>query len=97
MTGGTLARLGGICGLLYVLLIAPAYIVGYPDAPTAQSGARDVVGYFGASPGTFVLANGTLAIFSSFFFVWFLGALHSLLRRAEGADGGLSSAALVGE
>ena len=57
MTGGGLARLGGICGLLYVLLIAPAYIVGY----------------FGASPGTFVFANGTLAVFSSFFFLWFFG------------------------
>ena len=96
MAVGGLARLGGICGLLYVLLMVPAYVVGYPDAPTAGSSARDVVGYFGDSPGTLVLANGTLPIFSSYLFVWFLGALHGLLRRAEGAEGGLSSAALVG-
>ena len=88
--------MGGICGLLYVLLMVPAYVVGYPDAPTAGSSARDVVGYFGDSPGTFVLANGTLTIFSSFLFVWFLGALHGLLRRAEGEEGGLSFAALSG-
>jgi hypothetical protein len=96
MAGRGLARLGGLCGLLYVLLLVPAYVVGYPDAPTPTSGAGDVVGYFGASPDTFVLANGVLAVFSTFFFLWFLGALHGLIRGAEGAEVGLSSAALAG-
>jgi hypothetical protein len=97
MAGRGLARLGGVCGLLYVLLLVPAYVVGYPDAPTSTSAAADVVGYFGASPDTFVLANGVLAVFSTFFFVWFLGALHGLLGRAEGEEGGFfSSAALAG-
>ena len=91
-----MARLGGVCGLLYVLLMVPAYVVGYPDAPTPTSGAGDVVGYFGASPDTFVLANGILAVFSTFFFLWFLGALYGVLRRAEGEEVGLSSAALAG-
>jgi hypothetical protein len=90
------ARFGGLCGLLYVILLVPAYVVGYPDAPTPASSAEEVVGYFGASPETFVLANGTLAVFSTFFFLWFLGALHGLLRRAEGQEVGLSSAALAG-
>jgi hypothetical protein len=85
-----LARAGGICGLLFVVLMVPAYVVGFPDAPTASSGAEDVVGYFGASPGTFVLAHGTVAVFSTFFFLWFLGALRALVRRAEGEDAGLS-------
>jgi hypothetical protein len=96
MVGRGLARLGGVCGLLYVLLMVPAYVVGYPDAPTPTSAAEDVIGYFGASPDTFVLANGVLAVFSTFFFVWFLGALHGVLRRAEGEEVGLSSAALAG-
>jgi|SRR5215210_2511846 len=96
MVGRGLARLGGLCGLLYVLLMVPAYVVGYPDAPTPTSGAEDVVGYFGASPDTFVLANGVLAVFSTFFFLWFLGALYGVLRRAEGEEVGLSSAALAG-
>lgn len=92
-----LARLGGVCGLLYVLLLMPAYVVGYPDAPTPASATGEVISYFGASPDTFVLANGTLAVFSSFFFLWFLGALHGLLRAAEGAERGfLSSVALAG-
>lgn len=96
MAGDGLARLGGICGLLYVLLMVPAYVVGYPDAPTPASGVEDVVGYFGGSPGSFILANGTLTVFSTFFFFWFLGALHGLLRSAEGSHVGLSSVALAG-
>ncbi len=96
MAGRGLARLGGVCGLLYVLLMVPAYVVGYPDAPTPSSGAEEVVDYFGASPGTFVLANGVIAVFSTFFFLWFLAALNSVLRRAEGEEVGLSSAVLVG-
>ena len=96
MAGRNLARLGGVCGLLFVLLLVPAYVVGYPDAPTPTSGAGEVIGYFGASPDTFVLANGVLAIFSTFFFVWFLAALHGVLGRVEGGEGGLSSAALAG-
>ena len=91
-----LARLGGVCGLLYVILMIPAYVVGTPDAPTPAAATAEVIEYFGDSPETFVLSNGTLAVFSSFFFLWFLGALHGMLRTAEGADRGLSSVALAG-
>ena len=96
MASEGLARLGGICGLLFVFLMVPAYVVGYPDAPTSTSSVREALGYFGASPDPFVLANGVLTLFSSFFFLWFLGALHAVLRRAEGEGAGLSSVALVG-
>jgi hypothetical protein len=96
MSGGGLARLGGICGLLFVVLIVPAFVVGYPDAPTSTSSAREVLGYFGTSAGTFVLFNGTVALLSTFFFLWFLGVLYGVLRRAEGVDGVLSTVALAG-
>ena len=96
MSGGGLVRLGGVCGLLYVLLMVPEYVVGYPDAPSSTSGASDVLGYFGASPDSFVFFNGTVAIFSTFFFLWFLGILYGVLRRAEGVDGVLSSVVLAG-
>ncbi|HSL00575.1 MAG TPA: hypothetical protein VK869_09585 [Rubrobacteraceae bacterium] len=91
-----LARLGGVCGLLFALLMVPAYVVGYPDAPTSTSSAEDVIAYFGEGPGAFVLANGVLPLFSAFFFVWFLGVLHGVLRRSEGEGGVLSSVALAG-
>ena len=96
MSGGGLVRLGGVCGLLFVLLMVPAYVVGYPDAATATSGTREVLGYFGTSAGTFVFFNGTLALLSTFFFLWFLGVLFGVLRRAEGVDGVLSTVALAG-
>jgi hypothetical protein len=96
MSGGGLVRLGGICGLLFAVLMVPAYVVGYPDAPTSTSGAREVLGYFGASPGTFVFFNGTVVLFSAVFFLWFLGVLYGVLRRAEGVDGALSSIVLAG-
>jgi hypothetical protein len=96
MAGGGLVRLGGVCGLLYVLLMVSAYVVGYPDAPTATSGVREVLGYFGTSAGTFVFFNGTLQLLSTFFFLWFLGVLYGVLRRAEGVDGVLSAVVLAG-
>ena len=96
MAGSGLARLGGICGLLFVLLMVPAYVVGYPDAPTATASSTEALGYFGDSPSAFILGNGVVAVFSTFFFLWFLGALHGLLRRAEGEDAGLSAVALAG-
>jgi hypothetical protein len=96
MSGSGLVRLGGVCGLLFVLLMVPAYVVGTPDAPTTTSGAREVLGYFGTSAGTFVLFNGTVPLLSTFFFVWFLGVFYGVLRRAEGLDGVLSAVALAG-
>jgi hypothetical protein len=96
MSGGGLVRLGGVCGLLFVLLMVPAYVVGTPDTPTATSGAREVLGYYGDSAGTFVLFNGTVPLLSTFFFLWFLGVLYGALRRAEGVDGVLSAVALAG-
>ena len=92
-----LARLGGVCGLLFALLMVPAYVVGSPDRPTTTSSAADVASYFDTAPGSFVLGNGVVAVFSTFFFLWFLGALRGLLRRAEGEEGGFfSSVALAG-
>jgi hypothetical protein len=96
MANRNFARLGGVCGLLFALLMVPAYVVGSPDALPPASALEDLVGYFDSPQGTFVLANGVLAVFSTFFFLWFLGALHGLIRGAEGEEVGLSSAALAG-
>jgi hypothetical protein len=37
-----------------------------------------------------------LLIFAAFFFLWFLGVLHGVLRRAEGEGGEISTVALAG-
>lgn len=50
----------------------------------------------GGERSAFLFFNGVLTIFSAFFFLWFLGVLHGVLRRAEGEVAGLSSVALAG-
>jgi membrane-bound ClpP family serine protease len=55
-----------------------------------------VLGYFGTSAGNFVLSHGTIPLLSTFFFLWFLGVLYGVLRRAEGVDGVLSTVVLAG-
>ena len=94
-TADRAARLGGISGLLYVVLFIPAYVVGYPDALDRASNEQGVSAYFD-EVGTFLLFNGTLSIFAAFFFIWFLGALHGVLRSAEEEAGWFSSVALAG-
>ena len=102
MYGRTAVRLGGIFGLLAVIAMIPAYLVGYPDAPGSPEEASS---YFGAGLGTFVFSNGVLPLFHVFFFILFLGVLYGVLRGAgdddaRGAGGGggvgLPAAALAG-
>jgi hypothetical protein len=98
MNGKLLLRLGGIFGLLSVVAMIPAYLVGHPDAV----GSPEAAGlYFEAGLGTFVISNGVLPLFHVFFFILFLGVLYGVLRDAEdgvrgGASGGLPAAALAG-
>lgn len=93
MGNGNLVRLGGLCGLLSVVAMIPAYLVGYPDAPGT---AVEASSYFGSSLSTFVLSNGVLPVFHVFFFLFFLGALRGLLTRAGGEGGDLAAVALAG-
>ena len=65
-----------------------------PDTPVPTSGPKDVVAYFNDRQDGILLYNGLLLIFAAFFFLWFLGALHGVLRSVEG--GGISSVALGG-
>lgn len=91
----TAVRLGGIFGLLAVVAVIPAYLVGTPDAPVSLEEAGS---YFEAGLDTFVFFNGVLPLFHVFFFILFLGVLYGVLRRAEdGAQGvELPAAALAG-
>src|SRR4028118_2181778 len=101
MAYGNLVRLGGIFGLLSVVAMIPAYLVGYPDAPGSPEEAGT---YFEEGLGTFVFSNGVLPLLHIFFFILFLGVLYGLLRGAEeagdrgagGVRGALPAAALAG-
>jgi hypothetical protein len=99
MDARTAVRLGGIFGLLAVVVMIPAYLVGYPDAPGSPEEAS---AYFGTGIGTFVFLNGVLPLFHVFFFILFLGVLYGVLRGAGDDDArggggvGLPAAALAG-
>src|SRR5215204_3164648 len=86
MADGNLLRLGGISGLLAVVAMIPAYLVGYPGAPGSLLEAQT---YFGARTGMFVFSNGVLPLFHVFFFILFLGVLYGLLRSARGEARGV--------
>jgi hypothetical protein len=97
MADGNPLRLGGFSGLLAVVSMIPAYLVGYPDAPGSLLEAQT---YFDAESGTFVFSNGVLPLFHIFFFLLFLGVLYGMLRSAggesRGIGAGLPAVALAG-
>jgi hypothetical protein len=76
MADGNLVRLGGVSGLLAVVAMIPAYLVGYPDAPGSPLEAQ---AYFRGGLGTFVFSNGVLPLLHVFFLL-FLGVLYGMLR-----------------
>jgi hypothetical protein len=97
MADGNLLRLGGVSGLLAVVVMIPAYLIGYPDAPGSLLDAQT---YFEAGSGRFVFSNGVLPLFHIFFFLLFLGVLYGMLRSAggetRGIGAGLPAVALAG-
>jgi hypothetical protein len=78
---GTLAtRIGGAFGLLSVLAMIPAFVVGSPDQPHTPDEAR---AYYHAGQ-SFITANGTVPLLHILFGIVFVGALTSMLIRAVG-------------
>src|SRR5215218_4621815 len=95
LNGRAAVGLGGIGGLLFVVLFVPSYLSA-PDSPIATSGPQDVIDYFTDRQDGILTLNGLLLIFAAFFFLGFLGVLHSVLKDAEGEGYGFSSVSLAG-
>jgi hypothetical protein len=94
--GRAVVRIGGICGILFVVLCVPSFL-SPPDAPVATSEPQTVIDYFGDRQDGILLFNGLLLVFAAFFFLWFIGVLHGVLRGAEESEGhGFSSVSLAG-
>jgi len=69
MGNGKVVRFGGISGMLFVALLIPAYLVGTPDAPSGTARDQKVVGYFFNNFSGFLIFNGVLTLFCTFFFL----------------------------
>jgi hypothetical protein len=91
-----LVRLGGVCGVLFVVLLVPGVFAARPDVSDASLSAQQALEYLDDKHGALMIGNGLSFIFAAFFFLWFLGLLHGVLRSAEGEESGLSSVALGG-
>lgn len=88
----TAIRIGGLSGLVSALVMIPAYVVGTPDDPATMAEAEN---YFDSYSG-FVTANGVVPLLHLLFFLFFLGTLTGLLRRADNDRTGLAATALAG-
>ena len=88
----TMVRIGGVLGVASALVMIPAYVVGTPDRPADTAEAER---YY-SSYSSFVTANGVVPVLHVRFFLFFLGALAGLLRRADGERTGLANTALAG-
>jgi hypothetical protein len=95
MTDTNILRLAGISGLLFLVLFIPSFLTA-PDSPTSTTTHQDVLNYFNTRQGEILTQNGLLLIFAGFFFLLFLGVLHSVLQSVEGAGYGFSSVVLAG-
>jgi hypothetical protein len=78
---GTVAtRIGGAFGLLSVLVLIPALVVGFADQPRTAEETRH---YYESAPA-FVISNGAVPLLHILFGLVFVGALTSMLIRATG-------------
>jgi hypothetical protein len=78
---GTLAtRIGGAFGVLCILVLIPALVVGFGDRPRT---AQETHHYYHNGPA-FVTSNGVLPLLFILFGLVFVGALTSMLIRATG-------------
>jgi len=87
-------RFDGITGLAFAVLALVSFLLPGPP-PKADESAERVVTYF-TQHRSDILAGDFLLMISSLLFLWFLGALRSYLRAAEGGEGRLSAAAFGG-
>ena len=94
--GGRAEQLAPLTGVAVLLLGLAGLIVweGPADRPELDAPRSVIVTYFGDRDT--VILGGFLLMLSAVFFLWFVGVLRAVLRRAEGDVGRLSAIAYGG-
>lgn len=89
-------RLAPLTGVVFIVLGLVANLVIYPgSAPDFVDEPAKIVAFYEDDPSA-IMATGMLNLIGSFFLLWFLGSLRSVLRRAETAEGRVSAIAFAG-
>ena len=88
-------RLGAAGGILYVALALTGNTVGFVEPP-APNASRDAVAAFWAATSATWPLRVSLMLLAFFCFVFFVGSLWDVLRRAEGKSSQFAAVALGG-
>ncbi len=87
-------QIGPLTGILFVVLVIVAFVVG-GETPDVDDSAQTVVSFYVDNDSDQQIAGGLLAL-ACVAFLFFLGTLRRTLRAAAGDEGGLSTVAMLG-
>ena len=86
--------IGPLTGILFVILVVVAFLVG-GETPGTDDPAREVVDFYLDNDDAQAVASALLAL-GCVALLFFLGSLRRALRAATGDEGGLSTVAVLG-
>jgi hypothetical protein len=87
-------QIGPLTGILFVVLVVVAFIVG-GETPDVGDSPQKIVSFYTDNDSEQQFAGALLAL-GCVAFVFFLGTLRRALRAAAGDDGGLSTVTMLG-
>jgi hypothetical protein len=88
------ARYAAATGIFFFVLVVIGFVVQHKP-PASDASATEVLEYVKDHRDNLHLVQAIFGL-AGFFFIWFIGALRSLLGRAEGGEGRLATTAYGG-
>jgi hypothetical protein len=86
--------IGPLTGILFVVLVIVAFVVG-GETPGTDDSTREIVDFYVDNDSEQSIASAVLAL-ASVAFIFFVGTLRRALRAAAGDEGGLSTVTALG-
>jgi hypothetical protein len=86
--------IGPLTGIVFVMLVAVAFIVS-GETPSTDDSRQEIVSFYLDNDSEQAAAAAILAL-ATVAFLFFLGSLRNALRAAPGDEGGLSTVTLLG-
>ena len=86
--------IGPLTGILFVVLVIVAFVVG-GETPSTDDSTREIVDFYVDNDSEQAIASAVLAL-ASVAFIFFVGTLRRALRAAAGDEGGLSTVTALG-